>query len=174
LRHKETLALDLSERFFFVRFSLGILRTAVSKDDMPRIQKAFERRFRELFAELGARDREKGLAWIHSNATRLANRDPADRATTLSHAYTKIAISILDQTRSFRERRRPLTQTQPRRVHCDAGLGGLARWLRALGCEALWRQDITDADLVGETQRFGGILLTTDSLLLDRRAYRSR
>jgi uncharacterized protein len=141
---------------------------------MPRIQKAFDRRFLDLFAELGARDRDKGLAWIHHKAEQLVqsanSASPSSTATpTLSHAYTEIAIAILNRTRPFRERRHPSDHTRPPRVHCDAGLGGLARWLRAVGCEASWRQDITDAELVRETQQHGGILLTTDSLLLDRR-----
>ena len=144
---------------------------------MARIQKAFERRFRELFAELGARDREKGLAWIHRKAEQLLHTaDPSSSksatAPTLSHAYTEIAIAILNRTRPFRQKhqdRHASDHTHPPRVHCDAGLGGLARWLRAAGCEAFWQQDITDAELVRETQQHGGILLTTDSLLLDRR-----
>jgi uncharacterized protein len=134
-----------------------------------RIQKAFDRRFRELFAELGARDREKGLAWIHQRAQQLLQSG----TPTLSHAYTEIAINLLERTQPFRTRRSPPNpscfQSTPLRLHCDAGLGGLARWLRASGCEAFWQQDISDADLVRQTQQRGGILLTTDSMLLDRR-----
>jgi len=132
---------------------------------MGRIEKAFERRFRDLFAELGARDREKGLGWIRSRATALSIE-----GATPSHAYTAIAIKLLDRTRAFRERQQPRRAVAiPCRVHCDAGLGGLSRWLRAAGCEAFWRADISDAELVRETQETGAILLTTDSFLLDRR-----
>ena len=134
-----------------------------------RIQKAFERRFRELFADLGARDREKGLAWIHQRARQLIQSG----TPTISHAFTQIAINLLERTKRFRARRNPPNPSsiQPAalRLHCDAGLGGLARWLRATGCEASWQQDISDADLVHQTQQHGGSLLTTDSMLLDRR-----
>lgn len=132
---------------------------------MARIEEAFNRRLRDLFAELGARDREKGLAWVRHRA----HLEALASAPTISHAYTQITTSILDRTRTFRNRRSSPACATPPRVHCDAGLGGLARWLRACGCEAFWRQDITDAELVQETQRLGGILLTTDSLLLERR-----
>jgi uncharacterized protein with PIN domain len=136
---------------------------------MSRTQKAFDRRFLELFAEIGARDREKGIAWIHQRAHQLLESG----ITTLSHAYTEIAINLLTRTQPFRTRRIPPnsspTQATPLRLHCDAGLGGLARWLRAFGCEAFWQQDISDAELVRQTQQHGGILLTADSMLLDRR-----
>src|SRR5688500_11408869 len=107
-----------------------------------RSQKAFDRRFRELFAELGAGDREKGLAWIHQRVQqRLKSGTP-----TISHAYTQIAIDILTRTQPFRTHRNsPEASSTPLRLHCDAGLGGLARWLRASGCEAFWQQDIADA-----------------------------
>lgn len=133
---------------------------------MARIQKAFERRFRELFAELGARDREKGLSWLgHHADLKLTAGTPS-----LSHAYTDLIITLLEKTRPFRTRRLPIISCTPSfPIHCDAGLGGLARWLRAAGCEALWQQDISDADLVRQTQQLGGLLLTTDSMLLDRR-----
>jgi uncharacterized protein len=55
---------------------------------------------------------------------------------------------------------------------CDAGLGGLARWLRACGYEARWRQDISDDDLIKEAQRFSAVLLTTDGGLMERRLLR--
>jgi len=51
---------------------------------------------------------------------------------------------------------------------CDAGLGGLARWLRAAGYEAYWRADIDDDELIREAQRIPATLLTTDSLLMQR------
>jgi hypothetical protein len=48
-------------------------------------------------------------------------------------------------------------------------LGGLARWLRACGCDAHWVQDISDADLVARAEQLGATIITTDSFLLDRR-----
>ena len=55
---------------------------------------------------------------------------------------------------------------------CDAGLGGLARWLRASGYEAIWIPDIDDDDLLREGVRLDAIILTTDSMLMERRVLR--
>jgi len=55
---------------------------------------------------------------------------------------------------------------------CDADLGGLARWLRAAGYETAWNPDIGDAELLREEQRSGELILTTDSMLLERRLLR--
>jgi len=51
---------------------------------------------------------------------------------------------------------------------CDAGLGGLARWLRAAGYETFWQPDIDDAELLREAQRLRATILTTDSLMMER------
>jgi uncharacterized protein with PIN domain len=48
-------------------------------------------------------------------------------------------------------------------------LGGLARWLRAAGCDTTWMQDVDDGVLVAEAERTGSVVVTTDSMLLDRR-----
>ena len=55
---------------------------------------------------------------------------------------------------------------------CDAGLGGLARWLRAAGYEAVWIPDIEDAELLREARRREAMILTTDSMLMERRLLR--
>jgi len=45
-------------------------------------------------------------------------------------------------------------------------LGGLARWLRAAGYDAVWRADIDDWDAVRLAQREGRTLLTSDTGIL--------
>ena len=57
---------------------------------------------------------------------------------------------------------------------CDAGLGGLARWLRASGYDARWEQDIDDDDLLTKARQTGATILTTDSMLMERRVLRDR
>ena len=52
--------------------------------------------------------------------------------------------------------------------HCDSGLGGLARWLRAAGYDARFWPRIGDGELVRETLRSDAILLTTDGPLMER------
>jgi uncharacterized protein with PIN domain len=54
--------------------------------------------------------------------------------------------------------------------HCDCGLGGLARWLRAFGYDARFWTSIADSDLINETLRSSAILLTTDEPLMQRAA----
>jgi uncharacterized protein with PIN domain len=64
-------------------------------------------------------------------------------------------------------------RTQPAAgFYCDAGLGGLARWLRAAGHEAFWRQDIDDTELLREAERDSATVLTTDAMLMERRLLR--
>jgi uncharacterized protein with PIN domain len=58
------------------------------------------------------------------------------------------------------------------RFACDAMCGGLARWLRALGYDATFAPDITDADLVALAQAEGRILISSDSRLFERRLLR--
>ena len=140
---------------------------------MGRIQRAFERRYHELLGELGARDRGRAVAWFRTKAAARLHH----RGQTLGHAHTELLIELLHKVHRFHRRRieRPASQAasspslQACRVYCDAGLGGLARWLRAAGCEAFWRQDISDADLVNEAMRTSAMIITTDSPLLDRR-----
>lgn len=48
------------------------------------------------------------------------------------------------------------------RLFADAMLGGLARWLRALGWDTAWEADIPDARLVRRSVEEGRVLLTRD------------
>ena len=61
----------------------------------------------------------------------------------------------------------------PPRFACDAMLGGLARWLRALGYEAAFEHGIEDAALVARAADTGAILLSSDRPLFERRAVRA-
>jgi uncharacterized protein with PIN domain len=54
--------------------------------------------------------------------------------------------------------------------HCDSGLGGLARWLRAAGYDARFWPHISDSDLIHQTLGSPAILLTTDRPLMHRSA----
>jgi hypothetical protein len=56
---------------------------------------------------------------------------------------------------------------------CDAMLGGLARWLRAAGYDALFEYGIDDADLVQRCRTAGRILLSCDGPMFDRNVIKS-
>src|SRR5262245_6299021 len=49
------------------------------------------------------------------------------------------------------------------RFACDAMLGSLARWLRAAGYDAFWREGIDDRELVRLAQAEGRTLLSSDT-----------
>ena len=136
---------------------------------MSRIRRAFENRFRELLTQLGARDREKGVRILFRRAEERARRDNVDLSRTLAEENLILAGIVF----RFLERIGRVTELTAPRIICDAGLGGLARWLRAAGCEAIWIRDITDEQLVSEAERLDAIIITTDSFLLDRRAIKS-
>jgi uncharacterized protein with PIN domain len=131
---------------------------------VSRIQRAFERRYRELLSEARARDIGKGIRWLFARAEDDARRDGISQ----SHALAEINIALAEKLHRLRKRRGGVPPAECH-VFCDAGLGGLARWLRAAGCNAHWVQDITDADLVARAEAMQAIVITTDSFLIDRR-----
>src|SRR4051812_12612898 len=63
-------------------------------------------------------------------------------------------------------------QETPKVFWCDAGLGGLARWLRACGYESHWRYGIEDGELLAQAQKIGAFVLTTDEGIMERRVVR--
>jgi len=52
--------------------------------------------------------------------------------------------------------------------YCDAMLGGLARWLRAAGYDALFEYGIDDSDLVEQALATGRVLLSSDGPMFER------
>ena len=130
---------------------------------MSRIRKAYEGRFRALLEEAGARRLEQGVQWLLAKAGRIS----VAQAITLSGALTQV-YDELSSKPYFQRDSRPAANL----FLCDAGLGGLARWLRAAGHQALWRADIDDDELLREAREKGATILTTDSGLLERRLVR--
>jgi uncharacterized protein len=55
------------------------------------------------------------------------------------------------------------------RFFCDAMLGGLSRWLRALGYEADFEHGIDDGELVERAAARNAIILSSDQPLFDRK-----
>jgi uncharacterized protein with PIN domain len=131
---------------------------------MGRIGKAYEAKFRALLARAGARRLEQGLQWLDARAGRLS----AGEAIPLSKALARVCGNLAAKLPS----RDPPSRLVPPRFFCDAGLGGLARWLRGAGYEAFWRPGIEDSELVREALETKMIILTTDSLLMERRLLR--
>jgi uncharacterized protein with PIN domain len=55
------------------------------------------------------------------------------------------------------------------RFVCDGSLGGLARWLRAAGYEAAWREGLTGEALLREARGTAAVVLTSDHEVFLRR-----
>jgi uncharacterized protein with PIN domain len=132
---------------------------------MSRIGKAYESRFRALLLRLHARKLESGIAW-------LMNRQPTksvpatSTAKQLSDRYEHLRTQV--QTWALRTHRTIASNETTPRFLCDAGLGGLSRWLRAAGYEAIWFPDIDDAEVLRRAAQLHATLLTTDSLMMER------
>ncbi len=59
------------------------------------------------------------------------------------------------------------------RFACDAMLGGLSRWLRAMGYAASFEDGIDDGELVAQAERDGSVVLSSDAPLFERKLLKS-
>lgn len=100
---------------------------------------------------------------------------PAEES--LAGIYGQARREVLNQLSSQRgtRRQRMLETTIPPTpppfrcdFHCDAGLGGLARWLRAAGYDAAFWPGIDDDDLLRKMSGSSAMLLTSDRRLMER------
>jgi hypothetical protein len=141
---------------------------------MGRIRNAYAAKFRALLLQVRPRRLELGIELLLNRAERLSVRQGISLVQALARVYDRASQQI--------RRRQPASSLQlpmqcsavsgdrkdvPEFV-CDAGLGGLSRWLRAAGYEAHWRADIDDDELIREARTIPATLLTTDSLLMQR------
>jgi uncharacterized protein len=155
---------------------------------MKRIRQAFAGRFRTLLARFGARRVDAGVAQLLARADQhLA------QSASLTGSLIEVERHLLEQLRRFNRRKAAADSASPGfqssnietaepaasrtradstsnlRFICDGGLGGLARWLRAAGYDAAWDPEKHDAEIVRQAARENAALLTTDSLLMERR-----
>jgi len=133
---------------------------------MSRILKAYETRFRWLLQQVHTRRLEQGVNWLVEKARRLSTSSGISAADALTAIYEELAAK-----RAFRNSPRPF---RPGLFFCDAGLGGLARWLRGAGYDARWQEGIDDAELLRKAREIPAVVLTTDSMLMERRVLRDR
>jgi uncharacterized protein with PIN domain len=137
---------------------------------MSRILKAYRTRFYQLLRQVGARRVDKGVEWLVGKASALS------ACEKLSHAgaLTRITEELESKPRFRSPNRQALRKPADISFFCDAGLGGLARWLRAAGYQAYWEQDIPDNLLLKKAAEKRAAILTTDSMLMERRVLRDR
>jgi hypothetical protein len=134
--------------------------------EVSRIQRGYEDRFRALLRRARARRLEPGVQWLVAKAQRLSAREDHSLADALVQVYEHLATR-----KPFQQ---SASQPTPALFLCDAGLGGLARWLRAAGYEAAWQPDIADDELLRQARATQATVLTTDGMLMERRLLRDR
>lgn len=132
---------------------------------MNRTGRGDEARLRALLLHTHARRLEKGLDFLRHRTEALAKCDQ------ISHEIARERI-YLDMLRRCGGRFQPEWASQPPVFFCDAGLGGLARWLRAAGYQAEWEDAIDDVELLRVAAQRGNLVITTDSMLMERRVIR--
>lgn len=140
---------------------------------LPRIRKAYERQFRDLMGRFGARRPDRGVAWLFARAEQIREREAVPMARALARVHGRLLRQSVGRHPAGSPRTVRSSDPVPGFL-CDAGLGGLARWLRAAGYDARWEEGIEDAALVKAAARKGWPLLTTDSLLMERRPIQRR
>ena len=133
---------------------------------MGRIGKAYETKLRALLQGARARRLDAGLSWLAARAARLSAAESISKTDALMRVHDELAAKLGPRNGS--------PPGEPRRFFCDAGLGGLARWLRGAGYEAFWEPGIDDAVLLAQARQTATTVLTTDSLMMERRVLRDR
>src|ERR1039458_7984088 len=108
--------------------------------EVSRIRRGYEDRFRALLRRARARRLEQGVQWLVARARRLS----ASAGISLPDALAKVN----EQLATSKPFQQSTSQSAPALFLCDAGLGGLARWLRAAGYEATWQPDIADDEVL--------------------------
>ena len=123
-----------------------------------------------MLKQAGARRPEQGAQWLVARARRLSTASDVPLYAALTQVYQKLQRQVLSPKRTAF----PSRSSQPLEFWCDSGLGGLCRWLRGAGYDAVWDPCIGDTELVRRARADSRILLTTDSLLMERRLVRDR
>jgi uncharacterized protein with PIN domain len=133
---------------------------------MSRIVKAYETQFGWMLRRAGARRPDEGVRWIMARAKQRSGRDQIPLGNVLAESFERLAAQ--------QRLRRPVPAIPPERFFCDSGLGGLARWLRAAGYETEWLPYIDDDELIKRVRQSPAVLLTTDSMLMERKLLRDQ
>jgi uncharacterized protein with PIN domain len=138
-----------------------------------RIEHGFRARFRALARIAGREDPEGEAEQQVREAMAAAARDGVAPARALSAAWARaLASARRSSARGNRETAPPwarFDEAHAPRFLCDPSLAGLARWLRAMGYEAVLAPEVPGYRLPDEALRRGLVLLTTEAEVLDRR-----
>src|SRR5438445_13726891 len=134
---------------------------------MNRIRKGYALRLGQRLREMGHESIDTEIARLIEEAESLIR----EKGISVTEAFDRVEEALISSSPgpSFSP-----ADKRDRVFLCDAGLGGLARWLRAAGQQALWRPDISDNALIQEAARLSAAVLTTDSLIMERGVFRDR
>jgi uncharacterized protein with PIN domain len=131
-----------------------------------------------MLKQAGARRPEEGADWLVAKARRMSEVGGLPLSATLTQVYQDLQRQCLGKAPNTKfqapEKLQAPSSKLERSFWCDSGLGGLARWLRAAGYDALWHPELDDSDLLRKAQASARTLLTTDSGLMERRLIRDR
>src|SRR5262245_27833766 len=168
-------AAQVDEPIFQRAASMGGLYAMASTQ---HLEEGYRERFRELLARVEPRRLEFGVELLieRARARRDASGEPLERALASLYKATRERVVRREQAVAACPlgggALPPAPLADPPRFVCDGSLGGLARWLRALGYEAV-RVSGGGERARGEALRSGGVLLTSDVEVTQRRASRS-
>lgn len=136
---------------------------------MRRIERAYCNRFVAHLGRLKARRLDKAVVWFQNAVRELAQKEKIPTWEAARNVWERVWMKTCN--RMVHNHPKPMTDSV--RFRCDSGLGKLARWLRAAGYEADWQEGWDDSELVRRCLEDGSILITTDSLLMERTLLRT-
>ncbi|MGC8742578.1 MAG: Mut7-C RNAse domain-containing protein [Verrucomicrobiia bacterium] len=139
-----------------------------------KIEKVFENWFLDSLKLLNARRIDKALQLIwNSVENKSFDQIGIDtRALLDQHFKLRNSVKVIQKVRQTGEdSHHSVNSFENLKFVCDAGLGGLSRWLRVTGYEAIWVDAVNDDELISIAinQDAPSILLTTDTMLFERR-----
>ena len=142
---------------------------------MPRPEDVYRERFRELLARVYPRRLEFGVELLLRRARVRAETEGISLEQALSDLYESTRervekrLAVMTSCALRPEPLGPAPPSEPPRFVCDGSLGGLARWLRAAGYEAVAVSGAGAEAALDEARRSGSVLLTSVAKLLERR-----
>jgi hypothetical protein len=142
-----------------------------------RLEAGYREKFRTLLAKVRPRRLDFGADLLVRRARemRISEGIPLGRALARVYDATRVRVEKrLAVTAACSLSGAPLgREAEPPRFVCDASLGGLARWLRAAGYEALWLENAKADELLRRARSNGATIVTTDSRMIERSLVRS-
>lgn len=141
-----------------------------------RLEQGFRQRFRVLLALVRPGQEDRGVELLMRRGRASSRRQGLPLARALARVYESTRARVARRPELAGAALTPpwarFGAAAPPRFLCDPSLGGLARWLRAAGYEALLKPELAVDRLPDEALRQGLVLLTSESEVFERRIVR--